>query len=106
MYPQTPPVIKPHLLLSWDGGGTADTLKEEEPLQDADRLALRISSGFKSLCPLKAAEPQSVFVGQEGALPCLAFEGERMSRIQAFVGCWGLLPPPLGHQRRHPLLWL
>lgn len=51
MYPQTPPVIKPHLLLPWHGGGTADTLKEEEPLQDADRLALRISSGFKLFCP-------------------------------------------------------
>lgn len=65
-------------------------------MQDADRLALRLGSGFK----LSAPTPQSCWASVclcgkwEGALPYLVFEGERMSKIQAFVGC-RVLPPPL-----------
>ena len=76
-------------------------------LQDADRLALRLGSGFK----LSAPTPQSCWASVclcgkwEGALPYLVFEGERMSKIQAFVGC-RVLPPPPCHHRWYPLLGL
>lgn len=99
MCPQTPPVIKLHLLLPWDGGEKTNTLKEQSHCERCRQTGTEawLSSGFKLSAPYPQSCWASVCLGGkwEGVLPYLVFEGERRSRIQAFVGCRVLPPHPL-----------